>query len=199
MDAREPYKIWGGTQDNGVLGGEAKPMVLGEEHWEWDHGGDNFVTLIDPNDLDTMYLEGMFGSMARKNLKTGKGRGIRPGPAPEGKKLRFNWMTPFILSHYDSKTLYAGANYGFQEREPGRPVETASAPTCQATRVRTGRENVPFGTITDISESALKKGLLYAGTDDGQVHVTRDDGATWTKDQQRPSEQMGQSRGRIEV
>jgi len=180
VDAREPYKIWGGTQDNGILGGEAKPMVLGEEHWDWDHGGDNYVTLIDPNDLDTMYLEGMFGSMARKDLKTGKSRGIRPGPAPEGKKLRFNWMTPFILSHYDSKTLYAGANMLFKSGNRGDSWKCIS-PDLSDNMGPERKGDVPFGTITDISESALKKGLLYAGTDDGQLHVTKDDGATWTK------------------
>jgi photosystem II stability/assembly factor-like uncharacterized protein len=178
VDAREPYRIWGGTQDNGVLGGEAKPITLGQEHWHWDHGGDNYVTLIDPNNLDTMYLEGMFGSMARKDLKTGKSRGIRPGPAPDGKKLRFNWMTPFILSHYDSNTLYAGANMLFKSNDRGDSwkcisLDLSSNPGPE----RTG--NVPFGTITDISESALKKGLLYAGTDDGKLHVTKDDGASW--------------------
>jgi photosystem II stability/assembly factor-like uncharacterized protein len=180
VDAREPYKIWGGTQDNGILGGEAKPMVLGEEHWDWDHGGDNYVTLIDPNDLDTMYLEGMFGSMARKDLKTGKSRGIRPGPAPEGKKLRFNWMTPFILSHYNSKTLYAGANMVFKSENRGDSWKCIS-PELSGNMGPERQGDVPFGTITDISESALKKGLLYAGTDDGQVHVTKDDGATWSK------------------
>ncbi|MDB4419492.1 hypothetical protein N9267_00880 [bacterium] len=178
VDAREPYKIWGGTQDNGVLGGEAIPMTLGQEHWDWDHGGDNYVTLIDPNDLNTMYLEGMFGSMARKDLMTGKSRGIRPGPAPDGNKLRFNWMTPFILSHYDSNTLYAGANVLFKSNNRGDSWKCISPDlSSNPGPERTG--NVPFGTITDISESALKKGLLYAGTDDGQLHVTKDDGATW--------------------
>ena len=180
VDAGEPYKIWGGTQDNGVLGGEAKPMTLGLEHWQWDHGGDNYVTLIDPNNLDTMYLEGMFGSMARKNLKTGERHNIRPGPAPDGTKLRFNWMTPFILSHYDSNTLYAGANMLFKSDNRGDSWQCISADlSSKPGPARQG--NVPFGTITDISESALKKGLLYAGTDDGQLHVTQDDGVTWTK------------------
>ncbi|MGI9467053.1 MAG: WD40/YVTN/BNR-like repeat-containing protein [Rubripirellula sp.] len=178
VDASEPYRIWGGTQDNGVLGGEAKPMTLGLEHWQWDHGGDNYVTLIDPNNLDTMYLEGMFGSMARKDLKTGKSRGIRPGPAPDGAKLRFNWMTPFILSHYDSKTLYAGANLLFKSHDRGDNWKCIS-PDLSSNPGPERQGNVPFGTITDISESPLKKGLLYAGTDDGQLHVTQNDGGTW--------------------
>ena len=180
VDMAKPYRIWGGTQDNGVLGGEAKPMNPGKEHWYWSHGGDNYVTLIDPNDLDTMYSEGMFGSMARKNMKTGKGRGIRPRGAKGGPRLRFNWMTPFILSHYDSKTLYAGANYLFKSTNRGDKWERIS-PDLSTKPGPDKKGNVPYGTITDISESPLKKGLLYAGTDDGQVHVTKDDGKTWTK------------------
>lgn len=180
VDASEPYRIWGGTQDNGVLGGEAKPMTLGQEHWQWDHGGDNYVTLIDPNNLETMYLEGMFGSMARKNLNTGERHNIRPGPAPDGTKLRFNWMTPFILSHYNSKTLYAGANLLFKSDNRGDDWKCIS-PDLSSNPGPERQGNVPFGTITDISESPLRKGLLYAGTDDGQLHVTRDDGGTWTK------------------
>ena len=180
VDASEPYRIWGGTQDNGVLGGEAKPMTLGLEHWQWDHGGDNYVTLIDPNNLYTMYLEGMFGSMSRKNLKTGERHNIRPGPTPDGTKLRFNWMTPFILSHYDSNTLYAAANMLFKSNNRGDSWKCIS-PDLSSKPGPERQGNVPFGTITDISESPLKKGLLYAGTDDGQLHVTQDDGVTWTK------------------
>ncbi len=180
VDASEPYKIWGGTQDNGVLGGEAKPMTLGEEHWYWDHRGDYYVTRIDPNDLDTMYTEGMFGGMERRNLKTGEELVIRPGPSPDGERLRFNWVTPFILSHYDSKTLYAGANYVFKSENRGEKWRCIS-PDLSTKPGPERRGDVPFGTITDISESELKKGLLYAGTDDGQLHVTQDDGASWKK------------------
>jgi photosystem II stability/assembly factor-like uncharacterized protein len=179
VDTAEPYRIWGGTQDNGVLGGVAKPMNPGMEHWTWDGGGDNYVTRIDPNDLDTMYLEGMFGSMGRRDLKTGKVRGIRPR-GPKGQRLRFNWMTPFILSHYNSKTLYAGANFLFKSENRGDDWKCIS-PDLSTNPGPEKQGNVPYGTITDISESPLKKGLLYAGTDDGQVHVTTDDGAVWTK------------------
>ena len=180
VDASEPYRIWGGTQDNGVLGGEAKPMTLGEEHWYWDHRGDYYVTRIDPNDLDTMYTEGFFGAMERRNLKTGEEHRIKPGPSPDGERLRSNWVAPFILSHYDSKTLYAGANYVFKSENRGDKWRCIS-PDLSTKPGPERRGDVPFGTITDISESELKKGLLYAGTDDGQLHVTKDDGATWTK------------------
>jgi len=180
VDRGEPYKIWGGTQDNGLLYGEAKPMTLGLEHWKSLGGGDQYVTRVDPNDPDVIYREGMFGAMGRTNLKTGKGAGIRPGPPPGEPRLRFNWMTPFILSHYDSKTLYAGANRLFKSENRGDQWQCISSDlTTNPGPEKQG--NVPYGTITDVSESPLKKGLLYAGTDDGQVHVTRDDGANWTK------------------
>ncbi|MDE0900065.1 MAG: hypothetical protein OSA81_13745, partial [Longimicrobiales bacterium] len=156
VDASEPYRIWGGTQDNGVLGGEAKPMTLGEEHWYWDHRGDYYVTRIDPNDLDTMYTEGFFGAMERRNLKTGEEHRIKPGPSPDGERLRFNWVTPFILSHYDSKTLYAGANYVFKSENRGDKWKRIS-PDLSTNPGPERKGDVPFGTITDISESALKK------------------------------------------
>ena len=180
VDAGEPYRIWGGTQDNGVLGGEAKPITLGEEHWYWDHRGDYYVTQIDPNNLDTLYTEGFHGSMERRNLKTGEESRLSPGPAPDGEGLRFGWMAPFILSHYDSKTLYAGANYVFRSEDRGDNwIRISPDLTTNPGPERSG--NAPFGTITSISESELKKGLLYAGTDDGQLHVTMDDGASWKK------------------
>ena len=180
VDMAKPYRIWGGTQDNGVLGGEAKPMNPGMEHWKWFDWGDQYVTRIDPNDLDVMYYEGMFGGMGRRNMKTGKGRGIRPGPTPKGQRLRFNWITPYILSPHNSKTLYAGANFVFKSETRGDKW-TRISPDLSTNPGPEKRGNVPYGTITDISESPLTKGLLYAGTDDGQVHVTKDDGAAWTK------------------
>jgi len=180
VDMAKPYRIWGGTQDNGLLGGTAQPMNHGMEHWRWFDWGDQYVTRIDPNDLDVMYYEGMFGGMGRRNLKTGKGRGIRPGAPPGEPRIRFNWITPFILSPHNSRTLYAGANRVFKSLNRGDEWKCIS-PDLSTNPGPEKRGNVPFGTITDISESPLKKGLLYAGTDDGQLHVSKDDGGSWTK------------------
>lgn len=182
VDSSTPYRIMGGTQDNGALYGAARPMAPGLEHWKRipHAGGDQYVTRADPNDPDTIYVEGMFGGMGRVDLKTGKGAGIRPS-APKGEPgLRFNWVTPYILSHYNSQTLYAGANRVFKSENRGDRW-TCISPDLSTDPGLEKRGNVPYGTITDISESMLKKGLLYAGTDDGQVHVTRDDGASWQK------------------
>jgi len=179
VDTAKPYRIWGGTQDNGLLYGTAKPMTLGVEHWKSLGGGDQYVTRVDPNDTDVIYREGYFGAMGRINLRTGKGAGIRPR-APDSGPLRFNWVTPYILSPHNSKTLYAGANRLFKSTNRGDQW-TCISPDLTTNPGPERRGNVPFGTITDVSESAVKPGLLYVGTDDGQLHVTRDDGATWTK------------------
>jgi hypothetical protein len=88
VDTSTPYNIMGGTQDNGALYGAARPMAPGQEHWKRipHAGGDQYVTRADPNNPDTIYVEGMFGGMGRIDLKTGRGAGIRPG-APAGEPL----------------------------------------------------------------------------------------------------------------
>jgi hypothetical protein len=141
-DAAKPYRIWGGTQDNGALGGEAKPMNPGMEHWKRlpGAGGDRYVTRVDPNDLDTVYCEGMFGAMHRRNLKTGEGGGIRPG----GK--RFNWVTPYILSPHKSTTIYAGAEKVFKSLNRGDEWKAIS-PDLTTNPGPEKQGDVPFGLI----------------------------------------------------
>ena len=180
VDMAKPYRIWGGTQDNGFLGGEARPMNLGMEHWRWWDWGDQYVTRVDPNDLDVVYFEGMFGGLRRLNIKTGKGGGGRPGAPPGGGRMRTNWITPYILSPHDSKTLYYGANFLSKSTNRGDSWKCIS-PDLTTNPGPEKRGNVPYGTITDVSESPIKKGLLYVGTDDAQVHVSKDDGKSWTK------------------
>jgi len=169
----KPYRIWGGTQDNGALGGEARPMNPGMEHWRWWDWGDQYITRVDPNDENVVYFEGMFGGLRRVNLKTGKGGGGRPGG-------RCNWITPYILSPHNSKTLYMGSHRVGKSLDRGDTWKFIS-PDLTTNPGPEKRGNVPYGTITDISESPLKKGLLYVGTDDAQVHVSKNDGGSWTK------------------
>ena len=142
--AREPYKIWGGTQDNGVLGGEAKPMTPGLEHWHWDHGGDNYVTLIDANNLDTMYLEGIDGSMGRNDLKTGASRGIRArvDAGREETPIQLDdSLHPVALRLQDARRR---RQRRFSRSRTEVPTSGhASAPTCRRIRARNGKETFP--------------------------------------------------------
>lgn len=190
-DNSEPYNIFGGTQDNAALFGPSNHIPADDAQDAWEHvyldrwgGGDSYFTYSDPADPQTVYYEHQFGDLRRKNMGTGKTLGIRPRAEsitdykPDDPKLRFNWMTPFILSHYDSSTLYYGANKLFKSTNRGDDW-TVISPDLSTGPGPNQQGNVPYGTITTVSESKLVAGLLYAGTDDGNVHVTQDDGRTW--------------------
>ena len=187
VDNNKPYRIYGGTQDNAALYGlaeqELDPVI--DDSWRqiwvdiWG-GGDSYYTLVDPIDPNIIYFEQQFGSLQRKNMKTGQIKGIRPKAKKGEPPLRFNWMTPFLISHHNPFILYVGANKVFKSLNRGDNWLCISPDlTTQPGPEKQG--NVPFGTITTISESPLQPGLLYVGTDDGCVWITRDDGATWNK------------------
>ena len=186
-DMATPYNIYGGTQDNAALFGPSTHVIADDEPDPWQHvyldrwgGGDSYATLVDPTDNHTIYYEHQFGDLLRKDMKTGQAKGIRP-KLPEGEpRLRFNWMTPFLISQHDPSTLYCGANRLFKSVDRGDTWNVISRDLSTAAE-RRPQGNVPFGTITTISQSPLCAGLLYVGTDDGNVHVTRDDGRCWTK------------------
>jgi len=186
-DMASPYNIYGGTQDDAALFGPSTYDLEkgGEDPWKhvyidpWG-GGDSYFTLVDPTDPDTIYYEQQFGSLKRKNMKDGSTKYIKPRAKKGEPRLRCNWMTPFIISHHNPITLYYGANKLFKS------INRGDSWTCISGDLTTNpgperRGNVPYGTITSISESALKPGLIYVGTDDGNVQVTRNDGFSWAK------------------
>ena len=184
VDDADPYRIYGGTQDDAALYGTATAL-RDDEPEDWAHvyldpwaGGDSYFTLVDPTDPDVVYFEHQFGDLRRKNLKTGATADIQPA-APDGEPpLRFNWMTPFVVSSHSPSTLYFGANRLLRSSDRGDRW-SAISPDLTTCPGPDRRGNVPYGTITTISESPLKPGLIVVGTDDGRVSVTTDEGATW--------------------
>ncbi|MCA1756363.1 MAG: hypothetical protein LC649_02765, partial [Bacteroidales bacterium] len=190
VDMDEPYNIYIGTQDNAALYGpgnhnvEERLTVYGvDDPWKnvyldrWG-GGDSYFTYRDPLDNDIMYYEHQFGALRRKNMKTGETKDIRP-TAKEGEPpLRYNWMSPYFISEYDLVTLYYAANKLFKSTDRGDSW-TCISPDLTTTPGPEKQGNVPYGTITMLSESPLQQGLIYAGTDDGNVQVTKDDGKSW--------------------
>ena len=130
--------------------------------------------------VGVVYYEQQFGSLKRKNLKDGTTKYIQPRAKKGEPPLRYNWMTPFIISHHNPFTLYYGANRIFKSINKGDNWAYIS-PDLTANPGPEKQGNVPYGTITSISESSLKIGLIYVGTDDGNVFVTRDDGVSWTE------------------
>ena len=185
VDMDTPYNIYGGTQDDAALFGPSNHLVEWDSQDPWQHvyldrwgGGDSYFTYRDPTDSNVIYYEHQFGDLRRKDMEDGSAPRISP-TAKEGEpELRRNWMTPFFISRYNGRTLYYGANRLFKSLDRGdswTPIspDLTSQPATQG--------NVPFGTLTSLSESPLQNGLLYAGADDGYMHVTFNDGEEWTR------------------
>lgn len=171
ISPKKPYWVVGGLQDNGSWAGPAISRTGGaiNEDWLSVGGGDGFVCRVDPNDPDLMYYESQNGNIARRHLKTGERASIRP-PRQRGVEYRFNWNTPFILSSHNSRIFYSAGNYVFQSLDRGNGLRAISPEITLTKR----------GSATALSESPRNPDVLYVGTDDGALWVTRDGGGNWT-------------------
>jgi photosystem II stability/assembly factor-like uncharacterized protein len=195
-DMRKPYNIYGGLQDNGSWGGPSETYYMqGITNDEWFRigGGDGFYTQVDPSNPDTIYAESQNGYLFRLNLKTKESKTIRPEPEDPEETYRFNWNCPILISPHDSKTIYYGGNKLFISHDRGDSWEATIDLTKQEDREKKSLMGVLpdkntlsrhdgiafFGDITTIAESPVKPGLLYVGTDDGNLQVSQDGGKTW--------------------
>ncbi len=172
VDTRKPYRVYGGLQDNGSWGGPSHTLRQSgptNADYQFIQGGDGFVCRVDPNDPDVVYSESQGGNMFRRNLRTGEGKSIRPKMQAGAGKFRFNWSTPFILSSHNSHIFYAAGNYVFRSVKQGDNLRIMSP---EITRTK-------HGSATCLSESPKNSDVLWVGTDDGAVWMTRDGGKTW--------------------
>jgi photosystem II stability/assembly factor-like uncharacterized protein len=182
VDDATPYNIVGGLQDNGTLRGPStyKPGKSDPAAWKPVYGGDGAAVAVDPKDASIVYAGFQFGYSARVNLKTGDRARIRPRPELTAEKrekpLRYNWVTPLIVSPHSREILYYGANRLYRSFDRGETWTAISDDLTSSLE----QGDVPFGTLTTISESPKRFGLIYAGTDEGKVWVTRDGGLDWT-------------------
>ncbi len=191
VDDQDPYKVYGGLQDNSSwVGDSAYPGGITNGRWENLYGGDGFWVLPDPTDPDAVYAESQGGFVARVDRRTLSSRSIQP-LAGFGEKLRFNWNTPLHLSPTRKGTLYIGAQFLFRSTDRGTtwkrisPDLTTNDPAKQQ-QERSGGVTVDNSsaemhtTIYAISESPKNARVIWVGTDDGNVQLTRDGGGTWT-------------------
>ncbi|RTY65582.1 glycosyl hydrolase [Flavobacterium sp. LB2P53] len=183
VDEQEPYNIYGGMQDNGVWVGpsdykySSEWYQTGKYPYENLMGGDGMQTQIDKRNPNIVFTGFQFGNYYRIDRTTNKREYISPKPKKDEKPFRFNWQTPILLSSHNQDILYMGSNFLHRSMNQG---ETWTAISPDLTRgAKEG--NVAFGTIAVISESTLQFGLLYTGSDDGLIHVSKDGGATWNK------------------
>ena len=191
LDDVDPYRVYGGLQDNSSWVGESQyPGGIGNAQWENMYGGDGFWMFADPADPDYLYAEAQGGTIGRVNRRTHEARDIQP-KANYKEKLRFNWNTPIALSPDGKGTVYIGAQFLFRTRDHGQtwdrisPDLTTNDPEKQK-QEQSGGVTVDNSaaemhtTIYSISESPKAAGLIWVGTDDGNLQLTRDGGKQWT-------------------
>lgn len=194
VDEETPYNVYGGLQDNGSWRGPAEVWDnagIRNAHWQEVFFGDGFDTVPDPEDAMAGYAMSQGGSLAYYNIRTGETRFIKPvSPDPENTELRFNWNAGIALDPFDPATVYYGSQFVHKSTDRGQswdvisPDLTTDNPDWQSFRESggltsdvTAAEN--YTTIVAIAPSPVQEGVIWVGTDDGRVHVTRDGGETW--------------------
>jgi photosystem II stability/assembly factor-like uncharacterized protein len=182
VDNQEPYHVYGGLQDNGVwVGPHNAPLnsrwqQTGQNPWKSIMGGDGMQVQIDSRNHNIVYTGFQFGNYYRINKESKARKYIQPkhllGEAP----YRFNWQTPILLSPHNQDILYLGGNKLHRSLNQGDGWETISEDLTAGGK----KGNVAYGTLTTISESPFKFGLIYTGSDDGLVQVTENGGGSWS-------------------
>jgi len=205
LDMSTPYRIAGGLQDNlNWLGPSMTRSKEGIVNSDWTNlgGGDGFYCVFDPFDSSVVYAESQEGYVHRFNLRNGEIKGLRPQPAEGQPSFRFHWNSPLIPSLHTKGTMYLGGNHIFRLFDRGEHWEVIS-PDLSAQDPKkimttgSGAEN--YGVVYALAESPLVAGMLWAGTDDGKLWVTRDSGANWTDlTEHLPKNAKNQWIGRIE-
>jgi photosystem II stability/assembly factor-like uncharacterized protein len=189
VDMEEPYNIYAGLQDHEHWRGSSNGPLgrVTEQDWFAVGAGDGIYTSVDPTDSRWLYTTREYGTHVRFDQKLGYPTPIRPQPAAGAPPYRFLWEPPIVLSPHQSSVIYAGAQMLLRSTDRGDHWTEISPDlsTHPADKIFPESEGsvpggIPWFAISWIGESALVKGLIWAGTADGQVHVTRDDGRTWT-------------------
>ncbi len=182
VDDAKPYNVYGGLQDNGSWWGPSTNRESidwtdnGQYSYRMINGGDGMQAQVDTRDNATVYSGSQFGFYGRYNKTTrGSQKSLHPQHELGDKPLRFNWQTPIHLSKHNQDILYFGSNRFHRSLNKGDSLAVLSADQTNG-RVS---GNVPYGTMTTISESPLRFGLIYTGTDDGNIHISKDGGYSW--------------------
>lgn len=184
VDDAKPYNVYGGLQDNGTWVGPSNNKESND--WQDDgtyafksiNGGDGMQVQVDTRDNNTVYTGSQFGAYSRVDKsKAFQGRiSVRPAHELGEKPLRFNWQSPILLSKHNQDVFYFGTNRFHRSLSKGENSANLSGDLTGGKK----EGNVPFGTLVTISESPSHFGLIYTGSDDGYIYLTKDGGYTWT-------------------
>ena len=190
-DMADPYNVYGGLQDNGTWMGPSRAIDgIANRHWRNIDFGDGFWAFSDPADADYAYAEYQGGKIARFRKSTGEAKDIKPLPRSGEPEFRFNWNAPIHLSPNHPGTIYLGGQFLFRSQDHGEswdrisPDLTTNDPARQHQELSGGltidnSDAEKFETIYTIAESP-KSDVIWVGTDDGNVQITRDGGKHWT-------------------
>jgi len=182
VDNDKPYNVYGGLQDNNVWYGPSNNADDREWQSTGDYsfkplvGGDGMQVQVDTRDNATTYAGSQFGFYSRLNRKTrGDRKSVRPYHELGEKPLRFNWQAPILLSTHNEDIFYVGANRLYRSLNRGDSLVPISNDLSNGKK----EGNVPYGTITTIAESPTRFNLLYVGTDDGNIYISKEGGYDW--------------------
>ncbi|MEJ6807607.1 MAG: glycosyl hydrolase [Saprospiraceae bacterium] len=180
-DMDTPYNVYGGTQDNGVWVGSHNYRegtswhAYGQYPYKSIMGGDGMQVQIDNRDNNTVYTGYQFGNYFRINKEKGNRAYITPKHELGDRPYRWNWQSPIYLSKHNQDILYMGSNKLHRSMNQGEDFIEISGDLTNGGR----KGDVAYGTLTSVHESDLEFGLIYTGSDDGQVNVTKNGGYTW--------------------
>ena len=182
-DNQKNYKVYGGLQDNGVWVADNNAKMdkswyqKGQNPYKSIMGGDGMQVQVDDRNPNIVYTGYQFGNYYRINRETGKNEYIQPKHTLGETPYRFNWQTPIHLSKHNQDILYLGGNKLHRSLNKGDDWETISDDLTTGGK----KGNVAYGTLSTISESPFQFGLIYVGSDDGYINVTKNGGGSWTR------------------
>lgn len=182
VDMESPYNVYGGLQDNGVWKGPSNYTYSREWYQEGKYpyerimGGDGMQVAIDTRNNTTVYTGYQYGNYFRLDTETGERSYITPKHSLGDRPYRWNWEAPIHLSKHNQDIVYFGSNKFHRSMNGGESFETLSEDLTTGGK----KGDVSYGTLTTISESPLRFGLLYVGSDDGLIHISRNTGQSWT-------------------